>query len=94
MLFGVLAVVATSIFDPSFLISQYFELKMSMCPWSHIWLTLSQLCFMFSISKTFFVDASLFPRLTVPFPRILDELSLLNVIVPSISCNDQNVFLF
>ena len=94
MLLGVLAAIATSLFDPSFLISQSFELKMSMCPWSHIWLTLSRLCFMFSMSKTFFADASLFPRIIVPFPRILDELLFPNVIVPSFACKVRKVFLF
>ena len=82
MLFGFLEVVATNFPDSSLCILQSFEVNVSMCPWSHIWLTLSRLCFMFSVSKTLFVAMSLFPRMIVPFPSILDELSLLNVIVP------------
>jgi hypothetical protein len=85
MLFGVLIVVSTSLPDPSFLISHYFELNISVCPLSHIWLTLSKLCFIFSTSKTFHATTSLFPRLILPFPIILVELSLPNMTEPSFS---------
>ena len=94
MLFWVLAVVVTTPSDPSSLISHSFEVNTSMCPWSHIWMTLSRLWFIFSVSITLFSDASFLPKLIVPFPRILNELSLPNVIVPSFSCNHRNVLLF
>ena len=67
MLFGVLVVVATSLPNHFLQISHSFELNRSVCPWSHIWLTLNILLFMFSISRQFSSKYYLFPILFVPF---------------------------
>ena len=82
MLLGVLEAVATNFPESSRLILQSFEVNVSTCPWSHIWLTLSRLCLIFSMSRTSFATTSLLPRVTVPFPSTLDELSFPKVTVP------------
>jgi len=79
LLFGVLTIVATNFPDPSFVISHFFYSNIILCPWSHSWLTLSNLCFMFSTCRKFSFSKSLVSSFIVPFPIILAKLSKKNI---------------
>ena len=85
MLFEVLATVPTNLFEPYLLISHFYELKVTLWPWSHIWLTLRILCFISSTSRTFCAFSFLFPIQTVPSSMILVELSFSKEIDPFLS---------
>lgn len=89
--FGFLVVVSTNLLDFSLLILHFFESN-NMCPWSHIWLTLSRLWFNFSMSKINFAPYLFLLILIVPFPITFVEPSFLNEIVPSLSSYKDTIF--
>lgn len=85
MSFGVLIFVATNFLKSFFPYFTYFELNISVCPWSHIFLTLIKICFVYSTGNFFYATAwSLLPRLIVPFP----------IIWQGYHCQKWQIFLF
>jgi len=82
MAFGAQLAVATILPYIPFLISHFVELNSIVCPWSHIFPTLSRLLFMFSTNRTLLARASWFPRVTVPDPITFEDPSFPKDMVP------------
>ena len=94
MLLEVLATVATNFLESYFLISHFCESKVTLWPWSHIWITLIRLGFISSTSRTFSYFSFFFLIQTVPFPMILVQSSFSKDTDPYISfCNVRNLSL-
>jgi len=82
---GVWVLVVTNLLDFSLLISHFFESKSSVCPWSHICLTLNRLWFMLYMRSLSFAVVALLQSLIVRVPITFADPSFPKDIVPSLS---------